>query len=53
MNKLRLGDLKVESFLASPDVKEMELNSVTYTVVGTCCGEECTGGTTVATGGEE
>ena len=48
MNKLSLGDLKVDSFTTAPDLKEMELDSVTHTRVGTCCGAECTGGTTTA-----
>ncbi|HEX8905128.1 MAG TPA: pinensin family lanthipeptide [Longimicrobiaceae bacterium] len=46
MHKLTLDDLRIESFTTAPDVEEMDLNSYTRTVRGTCCGVECTGGTT-------
>ena len=51
MNKLRLGELEVESFPTSPEVKESAWGTPTYTVVGTCCGPEC--GVATATGTEE
>ena len=50
MNKLSLGDLKVESFTTAPDQTEMQLDSYTRTRAGTCCGVECTGGTTADNG---